>query len=159
MAAKFELTGGTQLARALAAKVQHLQKGQSIKVGFLEGARYSDTHPIRGTKRKPLPVALVAFWNEFGTVRAPARPFFRTTIARQSGYWGEVLAKGMIYYKADGAKALAALGTVMQSDIRESIVKWSTPPNAASTVKIKGFQKPLVDDGTMQRTVNYQVMT
>jgi hypothetical protein len=155
---KFELTGGTQLARAFQIATRYLQKGASVKVGFLEGVHYSDTHPIRGTARKPLLVALVAFWNEFGTTRAPARPFFRTTIAKKSSEWGTILGKAMVYYKGDSGKALAALGTVMQSDIRSSIVNWSTPPNAPRTVKIKGFNDPLIDDGTMQRVVNYKVM-
>lgn len=154
----FELTGGNQLSQAVEAKAPYLKKGASVKVGFLEGARYSSTHPIRGTARQPLLVAQVAFWNEFGTVRAPARPFFRTTIAQKSGEWGTILGKAMVYYKADAGKALAALGTVMQSDIRSAIVNWSSPPNAPRTVKIKGFNDPLIDDGTMQRVVNYKVM-
>jgi len=156
--ASFELTGGNRLAQAIEAKTQYLQKGWAVKVGFLEGVRYSATHPIRGTARKPLLVAQVAFWNEFGTVRAPARPFFRTTIAKKSSEWGTILGKAMVYYKADVGKSLAALGTVMQSDIRSAIVNWSSPPNSPRTVKIKGFNDPLVDDGTMQRVVNYKVM-
>jgi len=153
------VTGGEKLQAYLTTLAARAASGGAVKVGFLEGARYSDTHPIRGTARKPLPVALVAFWQEFGTKRAPARPFFRTTIAQKSGEWGAIFAKALPYYQMDGAKALAALGTVMQSDIRASIVTWSSPPNSPRTVAIKGFNKPLVDDGTMQRTVNYQVMS
>lgn len=144
----FSLTGGTKLARALEAKTQHLQKGPYIKVGFLEDATYPNG----------LRVAQAAFWNEFGTKRAPPRPFFRTTIAQKSGEWGTILSKALVYYKMDSALALAALGTVMQSDIRESIVKWTDPPNAASTIARKGFNKPLIDTGVMQRKVDYRVM-
>ncbi len=158
MGASFTLTGGGKIGPALQATVDKIGSGNAVKVGFLEGVRYSATHPIRGTARKPLLVALVAFWQEFGTVRAPARPFFRTTIAKKSSEWGTILSKALVYYKMDSRKALAALGTVMQSDIRSAIVNWSTPPNAPRTVKIKGFNDPLIDDGTMQRVVNYKVM-
>lgn len=157
VAVEFELTGGDGLERAIRS-IAAKAAGGAVKVGFLEGVRYSDTHPIRGTPRKPLLVAQVAFWNEFGTTHAPSRPFFRTTIAQKSSEWGMILSKALVYYKMDSSKALAALGTQMQSDVRESIVRWSTPPNAASTVSIKKFNKPLVDDGTMQRVVNYKVM-
>ena len=122
--------------------------GGSLKVGILEGAKYPN-----GTS-----VAQVAFWNEFGTKRAPPRPFFRTAIAKKSASWGTILAKGMAYYKMDSAKALAALGTQMQSDIRESLVNWTTPPNAPSTIARKGFNKPLIDTGVMQRKIDYKVM-
>jgi hypothetical protein len=153
-----KLIGGDKAELYVRKLGEKLASGEGVKAGFLEGVRYSATHPIRGTARKPLLVAQVAFWQEYGTKRAPARPFFRTTIAKKSALWGTILSRGLVYYKMDGAKALAALGTVMQSDIRESIVNWSTPPNAPRTVAIKGFNDPLIDDGTMQRVVNYQVM-
>lgn len=157
-AVSFTLSGGEKLERHLQTIVEKAGSGRAVKVGFLEGVRYSATHPIRGTARKPLLVAQVAFWQEFGTARTPARPFFRTTISKKSSEWGTTLSKALVFYKMDSAKALAALGTVMQSDIRASIVNWSTPPNAPRTVAIKGFNKPLVDDGTMQRVVNYKVV-
>jgi hypothetical protein len=46
----------------------------------------------------------------------------------------------------------------MQSDIRESLVNWTTPPNAPSTIARKGFNKPLIDTGFMQRKIDYKVM-
>lgn len=153
-----KLTGGEKAELYVKRLGDALATGDAVKVGFIDGVRYSDTHPIRGTKRAPVLVAQVAFWNEFGTKRAPPRPFMRTTVAKRSTAWGTILSKALVYYKMDGDKALAALGTQMQSDIRESIVNWSSPPNAARTVAIKGFNDPLIDDGTMQRVVNYQVI-
>lgn len=142
------VTGGDKLEKYLQQLAGKLASGGAVKVGFLEGATYPNGQRV----------AQVAFWNEFGTSRAPPRPFFRTTIATKSSEWGEKFAKALPYYQMDGAKALAALGTIMQSDIRESIVKWTTPPNAPSTIARKGFNKPLIETGVMQRKVDYKVM-
>ena len=123
--------------------------GGTLKVGFLEGATYPD-----GT-----PVASVAFWNEFGTTsssqgiesgevstveRQPPRPFFRTMIAEKSPAWpaqmGQ-LAKSTGY---DGPRVLALMGEQIEGDLKESINNFSDPPLAPSTIKAKGFDKPLI---------------
>lgn len=121
-------------------------------MGFLEGA----TYPATGDK-PALPVAQVAFWNEFGTKRAPPRPFFRSTISQESKTWGDKLSKAIVYYKYDGEAALRAVGLAMKDDITASIQRWTTPPNAESTVRRKGFQKPLVDTGVMARSPDFEV--
>ena len=102
-------------------------------------------------------VAQVAFWNEYGTATAPARPFFRTTIAERSGDWGDVFKAGLKLYAMDGRKALRLLGQSMRDDIESAIAQWDSPSNADSTVARKGFDKPLVDTGIMQRAVDYEV--
>jgi hypothetical protein len=101
----------------------------------------------------------VAFWNEFGTKRAPPRPFFRSTITAQSDTWAANLAKGLKFYQYDGEKTMRALGERMKDDIVTSIMRWSSPPNAPSTIARKGFNKPLTHSGYMARNVDYQVST
>jgi hypothetical protein len=152
MASKNQVIGGKKLALALGALEQKITRGGVLRMGFLENAKY----PAVG-KGAPLHVAQVAFWNEFGTVTAPARPAFRTTIKRKSKEWGTRLAAAVKATNYDGRKALALLGQSMRDDLESEIAQWTTPGNAPSTIKAKGFDKPLVWDGTMQRAPDYVV--
>lgn len=147
-----EVTGGDAISRELTRIAAKVTYGASVRVGFLENATYP-TEPGKPT----LHVAQVAFWDEFGTARAPSRPFFRTTIAKQSPGWGLKLGKALKYYNLDAEKAMSALGENIKDEIVESIQKWTTPPNAPSTIRRKGFNKPLVDKAIMVRSVDYKV--
>lgn len=111
----------------------------SVEVGFLEDAKYPD-----GTY-----VAAVAEANEFGTSRAPARPFFRTMIAKEKDTWGPKLAGALKHTAGDGKKALAIVGDNIQGALIQSINDLTSPPLAESTIKRKGFSKPLIDDAIM----------
>src|SRR5690348_14910432 len=77
--------GGNRLKAHLAGLAEKLGDGKVLRVGFLEGETYPD-----GTN-----VAQVAFWNEYGTVKSPPRPFFRQMIAAKSPGWGAALAKNL----------------------------------------------------------------
>ena len=121
--------------------------GGSVQVGFLEGATYPD-----GT-----PVAAVAFWNEFGTSRIPARPFFRGMIAKESSGWAVKMAAMVKATNYDGPKVLALMGEDISGALSQSITNFSSPKNAPSTIKKKGFDKPLIDTADMLRAVSYEV--
>lgn len=139
------LTGGDKLAKILA-EIGGKAKG-SVDVGFMSGATYPD-----GT-----PVAQVAFWNEFGTSRAPARPFFRAMIAKESAGWPELLGKAAVHSGYDARQALSVVGEKINDDLKSSIVGWQDPPNAPSTITKKGFNKPLIDTDDMLRSTTYNV--
>ena len=147
MATNNKVIGGKKLDLALKSLEQKIVNRGVLRVGFLEKSKYPD-----GT-----PIAQVAFWNEFGTIRSPSRPFFRTTIQRKSPEWGKRLSAILPSVNFDGPKALALLGVSMRDDVENAIAQWSAPPNAPSTIKRKGFDKPLVDKGLMQRAVDYEV--
>lgn len=161
MAAKtVEIQGGKKFALALASIEQKITRGGVLRVGFLENATYPVAAAKKGKKQKPaLHVAQVAFWNEFGTTRAPPRPFFRTTIAKESDKWAKHLGKGLKFYNYNGELALRALGQEMRDDIEASIQRWSSPPNAPYTIRRKGFDKPLVHTAVMSRSPDFQVVT
>lgn len=141
------LKGGDKLERKLKEIADKLQGSGGVKVGFLEGGRYED-----GT-----PIAAVAFWNEYGTAHIPPRPFFRTAIDNQSGAWAETLAGAVKHYDYDTNQVMNAMGVKISEDIQQSIAGWQAPPNAESTVRKKGFDKPLIDTGVMQRAVDFEV--
>ena len=114
----------------------------------MENATYPD-----GT-----PIAAVAFWNNYGTSTAPARPFFSNMIEEQKPTWGGKVAKLVKATSGDGAKVLALMGEDIQSALIQSIRDTDEPPNAPSTIKRKGFNKPLVDTGDMLNAPTYRVV-
>ncbi len=152
MASKNHVIGGKKLDLALRSIEKKITNAGVLKMGFLEGATYP-----ANAKGEALSIAQVAFWNEFGTIRIPARPAFRTTISRESKTWGDKLGKAVKYYNYDGVLALRALGQSMRDDLENSIAQWTSPPNAESTIQRKGFDKPLVHTGIMQRAPDYEV--
>lgn len=105
-----------------------------------------------------LPVATVAFWNNNGTSRVPARPFFTDMIAEQSPKWGSQLTSVLLAAKYDSKIALGRMGVLINDQLVKKIVDWPAD-NAPLTVAIKGFNKGLIDKGVMQRSSGYQVLT
>lgn len=95
----------------------------------------------------------------------PARPFIRPTIAEHEPQWRaemkERLAKGETL-----EAAMEAMGLTIASQIQKQIASIHTPPLAPSTIRkrlSRGFAvygnatKPLIDTGTMLRTIRSQV--
>lgn len=139
--------GGDKLEALLRGTAQKLVDGKLLRVGFLETEKYPD-----GTN-----VAQVAFWNEYGTKTSPPRPFFRQTIAAKSDKWGAALGANLAANGYDTTKALKLVGTGIKDQITKSIVDFASPGNAPYTIAQKGFDKPLVDTGQMQRAVGFDI--
>lgn len=104
-----------------------------------------------------LTVATVAYWNNFGTARAPARPFFTNMIANDSPNWSAELAKAVLATGYDSRRALGLMGVHINDKLVQSIVDWPAD-NSPLTVAIKGFNKGLIDKGIMQRSTDYEVV-
>jgi len=139
--------GAVVAALERAQKAYHSDK--VLRVGFLEGARYTDT----GT-----PVALVAAVQEFGSPanNIPPRPFFRTAIEQNKQKWADRIAELLPEMEsADAALNMAA--EVIEDDVRMSIRDGGWAPNAPSTLRQKKFDKPLIDTGHMARSVNHDL--
>lgn len=143
-----QVQGGQNFTRVLASIGANAKSAQAVRVGFLANATYPG-----GTK-----VATVAFWNEFGTVNQVPRPFFRRMIAKCSPQWGAQLSRAMVSYGYDAQRALAAMGLVIKDELVSSIVEFLDPPLRPSTVRKKGFDKPLIDTGVMQRAPDFEVV-
>jgi hypothetical protein len=179
-----QVKGGDRLQKYLFNVAQRLGTGGVVRVGFLEGAMYpfqdttsrlragtarlNATGPRKPTARAfvgprkktvtaPLSVATVAFWNNFGTSRAPARPFFSDMIAEDSPTWGRRLAAVAKAANYDTKLTLARMGEGIQGRLVKKIVEWPAD-NAPLTVAIKGFNKGLIDQGIMQRSTGYEVV-
>ena len=118
----------------------------SVRVGVLENATYPD-----GT-----PVAMVAFWSEYGTKRSPVRAFFRTTVSEQKKNW-VLSVQNLMKMHNDPKQVMGLIGEHMKGNITQSIATWSDPPNAPYTVAQKGFQAPLRDTMQMLRSISFEV--
>ena len=125
---------------------KYSEMNASVRVGVLENATYPD-----GT-----PVAMVAFWNEYGTKTSPVRAFFRTTVSDQKKNW-VLSVQNLMKMHDDPKKVMGLIGEHMRGQIVQSINTWTDPPNAPYTVRMKGFNKPLVDQGIMMRSISYEV--
>ena len=53
---------------------------------------------------------------------------------------------------------LNAIGMYVTREVKRTIARKSSPPNAAITVANKGFNNPLVDTGAMQRSIYWRVI-
>lgn len=120
---------------------------REVAVGFMSGATYPD-----GT-----PVAAVAFWNEYGGGERPARPFFRRMISQESPGWAVKMGKLARTTNYDGGRVLALMGEDIKGALQQSINDFQSPPLASSTVKAKGFAKPLIDTAVMINSITYEV--
>lgn len=145
MANKY-VRGGDKLHAKLA-EIAKKMGGGAVKVGFMEGATYPD-----GT-----PVPAVAFWNEYGTDKAPPRPFFRNMIADESPTWADKMARLAESTNYNGPRVLALMGEDIKGALQQSINDFSTPGLAASTIEAKGFSKPLIETSHMINSITYEV--
>ena len=118
----------------------------SVRVGVLENATYPD-----GT-----PVAMVAFWNEYGTRTSPVRAFFRTTVSEQKKNW-VLSVQNLMKIHNDPKQVMGLIGVHIQEQIVQSINTWSDPPNSAYTIAKKGSSKPLIETGVLMRSIKSEV--
>ena len=129
-----------------AALSKYKDMNASVRVGVLENATYPD-----GT-----PVAMVAFWNEYGTRTSPVRAFFRTTVSENKKNW-VLSVQNLMKMHNDPKRVMGLIGVHMQEQIVQSINAWSDPPNSAYTIAKKGFDKPLVETGLLMRSIKSEV--
>jgi GNAT superfamily N-acetyltransferase len=147
LTAVVELSGGQNVERYFRDLAQKVQRGGTLKVGFLANATYPDGKQV----------ALIAAFNEFGTAKAPPRPFFRNMIANKSKGWGPSAASLLKQTGYDVRVTLDFVGQGIAGQLAQSITDLMSPPLAESTVKRKGFSKPLVDTGHMRNSISYDV--
>lgn len=138
------------------------------------GLKFDKNAKIKARKsRAGLPVAYIARIMEFGAViqrksksgkshaiRIPPRPFMRLAWSRFSQQRKQVqfkIAKQLADGKIKPDQALGQIGLYMEGCIVLSIKNGGWEPNAPSTVRRKGFNKPLIDTAQMWQTVSSKV--
>jgi len=143
------IRGGAKLANALRELSRKIANPATLRVGFLEKSKYPD-----GT-----PVAMIAAINEYGAPSRgqPPRPFFRNMIRDKQGEWPAAIAGLLRSHDMDAAEALDDAGEAIEGQLRQSINDLTDPPLAESTIRRKGFDKPLIDTTNMINSVAHEV--
>jgi hypothetical protein len=146
-----EIKGGQQLDDALRDLAGRVAVPATLAVGFLENAKYVDGKSV----------AMIAAINEYGAPSRgqPPRPFFRRMITAKQGEWGPAIAALLEANNLDARRALDLAGAGIAGQLRQSIVDLVAPPLAPSTIRRKGFDKPLIHTGHMLNSVDHEVRT
>lgn len=129
-----KVVGGNRAAKVIADIGRRLGRGKFVKVGHLSS---SDTDHQSTYAETGVPVAQVAFWQEYGTLTAPARPTFQPMIAKGAPKWGPQLGVALKLTDYDSAKALAIMGESMRDALVESIVEEPQPELSPVTLMLR----------------------
>ena len=139
------------------ATIQHPARQQTIfrklaaeGTGFLRQGRFVKRSESNFSTTHAVPAHAVVI---------PPRPFFRQMIAANGKSWGPEMAKLLRADDFDPLKALAQMGALIAGQLVKSIQGFTSPPNAPSTIRRKGFAKPLIDTGLMWQSVDYSVQS
>lgn len=103
----------------------------------------------------------ILIFNEFGTRTIPARPVMRSyydTYAREIGKESDNAATFILRTGAVQA-GLARLGGYLQSNLQahwRASKTWAVP-NAKYTIKMKGSDVPLIDNGVLINAVRWAI--
>ena len=129
-------------------------KNASVRVGVLADA---------GTSDDGVDLVDIAVFNEFGTKRAPPRPFIRGAFDEKhrdltrlkARLWNQVLAG-----RLDTRRALGLLGQTHEDQIKVFMTELRTPANEASTIaaKTRAGRKgdnPLIDTGRLRASIRW----
>ena len=99
-----------------------------------------------------------AVWNNFG-IGVPERPFMDIAYATNKAKYRKLILKALSRIDTlNQIKFLNDLGIEAVGDIQNTLVSLKNPPNAESTIALKGSNNPLIGkDAHMWGSVTYQV--
>lgn len=122
------------------------QKTISARVGIIETMTYPDGELV----------AQVGYWNEYGTSTIPPRPFFRTAVENNRDKLGPMFVRAV--QKHEPETAMRMVCEHMVDELKMSVLTWTDPPNAPSTVKSKGYNAPLRGpDKLLRNSFSYEI--
>jgi len=167
------------MARAKTLVERHIEalkalKGKSVEAGWFETNRYKAGKKGNGDeiseKLIGQPIAKIARIQEFGatikrgkkSIVIPARPFMRlahSNFMKNRAGIQKKIARDLVSGKIKPEQALGQIGLALEGCIVDSIRNGGWEPNAESTVKNKGFDKPLIDSSQMWQGVTSQVVS
>lgn len=128
---------------------QNIYRSIDEKSGtFKRGARFVKSKASNYETEVDVPEVIVTI---------PARPFFRTMIAKNRGNYGSDVAAALKSSGYDAKIALGLVGQQAQEELSATIDGWTSPGNAKRTIDRKGKDDPLNESGQMQDTVNHWV--
>lgn len=128
--------------------------GTEVEIGFFEEDRYGD-------ENGNLPVAQVAYYNEFGTVHNPTRPFMAETFeSATTQKHASDLMKKIFQSALTNGRSIPRLLQVLGDDVAEmmkAIILHYPGSNSKETIERKGRNAPLRDTEFMMNSVKFQI--
>jgi hypothetical protein len=103
----------------------------------------------------------ILIFNEFGTRRIPARPVMRSYYDTYAAQIGAESDRATLFILRTGAvdAGLSRLGAYLQSGLQShwrASKTWAVP-NSAYTIKNKGSDVPLIDNGVLINAVRWAI--
>lgn len=153
----FTISRDTRKLTALIKRMHQLDNTK-VEVGFFEEDRY-------GPENNNLPVALVAYLNEYGhsigPQGVPERPFMHETFEDRMAHFHMARAIRGVFSSAiqDGRlvdRLLKRLGVMVGDMIEVAIIDYPGS-NSPTTIARKGFDNPLQDTDKMLNSVKFQI--
>lgn len=129
--------------------------GTEVEIGFFEEDRY-------GPENENLPVAQVAYYNEFGTVHNPTRPFMEETFIADNhqSHMGKIIREIFVSSLTNGrsvSRLLLQLGDDV-AEMMKTIILNYPGSNSPKTIEKKGGRNtPLRDTEFMMNSVKFQI--
>jgi hypothetical protein len=140
--------------KALLKKIKEAKKA-SITVGVHQ--KEGDASHEKGS----LSVLDVGTFHEFG-LGVPERSFIRGWFD-ENQKWCNTFISGMLRSVVEGkrefSQTLEQIGLKFVGSVQERISNRIPPPLAASTIKAKGSDVPLIDTGQLRTSITYKVET
>jgi len=151
------------MLKEIASEIALAKGGSHIKVGILAA---------EGSIKPPgsnINFAGIASVNEFGTktagknrnVTVPARPFLSTTFETKLRSFTNMTNKQILEIlngRQSTKGALDKLGVIFSAEVKNTITRLKTPPNAPSTIARKGSSNPLIDTSRMRNSVAHETI-
>lgn len=128
--------------------------GIGVKVGIIEGT---------GANDDGVDIAEYGYYNEVGTKdgHIPSRPFIRSWVDNNQEQINKVMDSAyrhVVSGKWNAEDAMKRIGESGERGIKKNIKEGDFIPNSPATVKRKKGSKPLIDSGTLRRSIRYQVV-
>lgn len=144
------IRGGGKLEQALAEIAAKISSKKTLRVGFLEGS----------TNQEGVSIPTYAAIDEFGAPSRgqPPRPYFRNFIQKYSPSWPKIIKNVLKGTDYNVERTFDLLGDQMEGELKQSINDLVSPPLAESTIKRKGFDKPLIDHADMINSVKHEIV-
>ena len=145
----YQLEGLEKLDKEL----KYLQ-AHAVKVGVLWSG---------GSLKSNTDVQEYAIFNEYGTSKMPARPFFRLSVGTDKAQneikeYMKQQVEQIVQGGMSAHQAYENLGTFVVQKIKKTIMSGNFAALNPQTVKKKGHSKPLMDTHSLFHSIDYEIV-
>lgn len=130
--------------------------------------KYLQTHAVKvgvlgNGSANGISVQDYAIFNEYGTSRIPARPFFRLSVGTANAQneikeYMKQQVEQIIQGGMSAQQAYENLGTFVVQKIKKTIASGNFAALNPQTVKKKGHSKPLMDTHSLYESINFEIV-